>query len=608
MRRLLAAALGVLLLGCSPVPPPAPATPPATAPPAAPSPAPTPAIPAMTLEEKAGQVLTVGGVGSYLSEDSPGFRELARQVTELHVGGILWFRSKLYETAVLNERLQKLATVPLLISADLEAGIGMRFEDTTWGAPAMAIAATGDPSLAERRGRITAEEARALGVAHVYAPVADVNVNPDNPVINARSFGEDPADVARYVVATVKGIQDGGALATIKHFPGHGDTATDSHRSLPVLRFDRKRLDAVELVPFRAGIAAGARSVMVAHLAVPALDATPAPPLVTPERNEVFKADVTEVEAAGTLPATLSPALTDGLLRHELGFDGLVVTDSMSMGGLVAHFGAGEAAVRALLAGCDVVLHSPDPRAARDAIVDAVRSGRLSIGRLDRSVARIVAEKRRLGLFAERTPPLSRIASVVGTRAHEAVEEEIARRSLTLVREEPGRLPLDGSTRLVNVAVSSELGPVLSVEPISAALSRRAPGTQTLLLDPRSDAAEAETVLEAARNADVILLSLFVRARSGAGRIAIPDVALSLIPKLLALGKPVVAISFGSPYLIRDLPALKTYLCAWGIQEVVQRAAVSALFGEAAIGGKLPVTIPGIARRGDGIERPASRP
>jgi beta-N-acetylhexosaminidase len=294
----------------------------------------------LSLEEKVGQLFVAAGNATFLPEGSPEWARLRRLVVERRVGGIIWYRSGLLEAADLTARLQREAKLPLLVSADLEAGMGMRFDGTTFGPWPMAIAATGDPDLAFRQGKSTAEQARAVGVRHLFAPVADVNVDPDNPVINTRSFGEDPKEVARYVAAFCRGIEAGGGLATPKHFPGHGDTRVDSHRSLPVLRVPRERLEAVELVPFRAAFAAGARSVMVAHLAVPALDPEPAPVRAGSAKG-VYEADQAEVERRGTMPATVSRLIVTELLRRELGFDGLAVTDAMDMGGLADHFDAG---------------------------------------------------------------------------------------------------------------------------------------------------------------------------------------------------------------------------------------------------------------------------
>lgn len=566
-----------------------------------------PSVASLSLREKAGQVVMVGSRGVYRAEDDPEYLDLARLVSEEGIGGVIWFLGTPLETADLNHRLNAKAKLPLLVAADLEAGPGMRFPDLVFGPSAMAVAATGDLDLAERRARATAEAARALGIQVVFAPVADVNNDPDNPVINVRSFGEEPVAVGRFVAATVKGLQHGGVLATLKHFPGHGDTAVDSHRSLPVLSFDRARLDAVELVPFRAGIAAGARSVMTAHLAVPALDATPAPVLEKPAPARAFPVDAGEVETTGTLPAVVSYAMTTTLLRGELGFSGLVFTDSMEMGGIVSHFETGEAAVRVLEAGGDVVLMPPDPRAAVEAIVAAVKSGRLPEARLDEAVGRLLAEKERLGLFRDTEIPVGEVSRKAGTLAQKAAEEEVARRGLTLVREAPGALPLRSDARLLVVAVHDERTAVAIDATLQTELRRRAASVDFVRLDPTSCAGEGSAVAERAKGADAVLLALFVRPKSGRGTLEIPAEGKSAIAALLASGKTVVAVSFGSPYLLRDAPGLPTFLCGYGPQALVQAAAARALYGEAAIEGRLPVTIPGLAPRGTGLRREAVR-
>ena len=576
--------------------------------PAAPAPAGrAPSVASLSLREKAGQVVMVGSRGVYRAEDDPEYLELARLVSEEGIGGVIWFLGTPLETADLNHRLNTRAKLPLLVASDLEAGPGMRFPDLVLGPSAMAVAATGDLDLAERRARATAEAARALGIHVVFAPVADVNDNPDNPVINVRSFGEDPASVGRFVAATVKGLQDGGVLATLKHFPGHGDTAVDSHRSLPVLRADRARLDAVELVPFRAGLAAGARSVMTAHLAVPALDPQPAPVLENAPSSPDVEGEVQEIERQGTLPAVVSYAMTTKLLREELGFRGLVVTDSMRMGGIVSHFDTGEAAVRVLEAGGDVVLMPPDPKVAIDAIVDAVRSGRLPEARLDEAVGRLLAEKDRLGLFRKKSPPLEEVARKAGTLAQKATEEEVARRGLTLVREAEGVLPLRSGVKVLVLAVHDERTTVAIDATLQAELKPRAGTVELVRLDPSSCAGEGAVAAEKAKEADVVLVALFVRPRSGRGTLEIPPEGKAAVAALLASGRPVVGVSFGSPYLLRDLPALSTFLCAYGPQALVQSAAVRALFGEAEIEGTLPVTIPGVAPRGLGIRKGAAK-
>lgn len=559
---------------------------------------------AMSLDEKVGQLFVVAAHGTFMNEGSAEYRELLRQVRDNHVGGICWFLSNVYETAELNRRLQAAAKTPLLVSADLEAGVGMRFEDTTYWPWPMAVAATGDPSLAERQGRIVAEEARALGLNQIYAPVADVNVSADNPVINVRSYGEDPQDVGRYVAAFVRGVQMEGVLATVKHFPGHGDTRTDSHRSLPVLDLSRERLERVELPPFRAAIAAGVASVMVGHLSLPALDATPAPPREGTLRDNPYTKDSAEVTASGTVPSSLSPAIVDGLLRGELGFRGLVVIDAADMGALTDHYEAGEVAVRAILAGADQVPKSGDTDGAIAAVKKAVREGRISEKRLDAAVGRILAAKAVVG-----APPSdpARIFRLVDSPEHRAVAEEIARRGLTLLREDAGALPLRRDRRVMHLVVADTLDPRVAADLGRELAARLEKPPETFTIDRRSNEADVQLALDGAARADTVLISFFVRFQTGRGFIALPELARPVIEKLRSSGVALVAVSFGTPYLLRDLPFLKTYVAAYGGQPVTQVAAARALFGEAAFSGRLPVTIPGAAARGDGIQRPAAR-
>jgi beta-N-acetylhexosaminidase len=556
----------------------------------------------LTLDEKIGQLFAEAGHGLFTNESGWRYQQLLHHIRENKVGGLTWFVSNVYETAWLTEQLQKEAKIPLLISADLEAGVGMRLLDTTFWPPAMAVAATGDPSLAEKQGRITAMEAKVLGINHILAPVADVNVDPDNPVINARSFGEDPNDVARFVAAFVLGVQSQRVLATAKHFPGHGDTHTDSHRSLPVLNVTRERLNEIELIPFRAAIDAGVGSVMIGHLAVPALDDTPAAMRSTAESSaeNPYGTKEHEIPAGGTVPATLSPRIINDLLRKELRFDGLVVSDAFDMGALVAHYDAGEAAVQAILAGEDQILKSPNTDAAIAAVKAAVLGGRISESRIDESVRRILAAKSRLGY---RVGTQEEIFRTLDAEQHRRLAKEIARRALTLVREEAGALPLRKEARVVTLVVSDFAEAVTPLPDLEREMvARLANRPRTFVLDARSSPEEVQTVAEAAKKADAVVLALAIRARSGAGRLAIPQTALRAIEQIPA-DVETVGVAFGTPYLLRDLPKLKTYLCAYGIQPVLQVAVVEALFGEAPIGGRLPVTIPGLHKRGEGIRR-----
>ncbi|HEY6844444.1 MAG TPA: glycoside hydrolase family 3 protein, partial [Thermoanaerobaculia bacterium] len=444
--------------------------------------------------------------------------------------------------------------------------MGMRFLDTTFWPSAMAIAATGDPSLAEREGRVVAEEARAVGVNQILAPVADVNVDPDNPVINSRSFGEDPQDVARYVAAFIRGVESEHAIATAKHFPGHGDTHVDSHISMPAVTVDRQRLERVELVPFRAAIAADVKSVMIGHLSVPSIDPS-------------------------GLPATVSAKVIEGVLRDELGFKGLVVSDAFDMGGLTEHFDAGEAAIRGIEAGEDQILLSADTDAAIAGVKAAVKSGRLTEARIDASVRRILAAKE----FAPApVPDPQSVFRVLDSKEHRDLAEEIARRALTLVREQSGVLPLPRASK-ISLIIVSDFPEANPMQDLDRELRARGDVVQTVTIDPRT----AEDRLPPL-SGEVAVIAFAVRARSGAGSISVPAAARRLVEQASV---PAIGIAFGSPYLLREVPKLGTYICAYGIQPVMQVAATRALFGETRFEGRLPVTIPGLYARGDGIKR-----
>jgi beta-N-acetylhexosaminidase len=485
--------------------------------------------------------------------------DLIHHVRGHHAGGVIWFQSTTAEAARTNAQLQSLAETPLLISADLEAGLGMRFTDAEWALPAMALAATGDPAFAEEQARQTAREAKAIGINHIFAPVADVNVDPQNPVINTRSFGEDPHDVARYVAAFVRGLESEGVLATAKHFPGHGDTRVDSHRSLPLLDVTAERLHQVELVPFRAAIAAGVSSVMIGHLGLPCIDPIPVP--VRAAFENMYGTTAGEVPRHAVMPATLSAPVIS-LLRETLGFDGLVITDAMDMGGLAAHFDPGEAAVRAIEAGEDQVLFSPDTGAAIAAVKAAVHTGRLSEARIDQSVARILRAKARVGGSHTSYPSHRDYESdrTNGTDRTNRTCSAAAEHAIALVRDTHGLLPLRGKALAVRAFTE----------------------------DPLDDALAGLSGACAIGAADVIVLLIAARPRSGAGSIAVADEA-----KRIAHANPekTVVVSFGSPYILRELGGVSTFVCAWGPQPVLQRAAVRAVMGEIEFRGRVPVTV-----------------
>ena len=480
----------------------------------------------MSLEQKVGQLISVGINATYLNQDSAAFSALRHQIADNHVGGIILFRGPVYESVILVNRMQELAKYPLLISADLEAGAGMRFDDTVNFPWAMATAASGNPELARRAGEVTAREARAMGVHHIYAPVADVNNNAANPVINVRSYGEDPVAVGRFVAAFVEGAQGAGVIATAKHFPGHGDTAIDSHRGLPEINVTRERLNSVELVPFRAAVNAGVGAVMDGHIALPKIDPTVITPL--PRDQKLGPIDTDEngeiVLAKGTMPTTLSPTI-NAILRNDLQFDGLIVTDAMSMSGLTLYFTQEEASVRALEAGADQLLKPGDPDAAFRGVIAAVKSGRLSEQRIEQSARKILAAKYDLGLVKQRIAPIDEIDRIVAGKQAGMLADEIAKSAITLVRNDAGLFPLKltPSAKVFNLAITNGDDRAWITQTFVGTMGRGGIKMETIVLDDRSSDADVKKALDAAGRAELVIVSMYGRVRSGQARsVALP--------------------------------------------------------------------------------------
>jgi beta-N-acetylhexosaminidase len=540
---------------------------------------------------RAAQLVMAWMSGRYAPVGSAELESLLGWVGELGVGGIITSIGPPVALAEKLNRLQRAAGVPLLVATDMEHGPAQRLTSGVllpWGTdlgggaafpPVMALAAAGDPALAYELGRVTAREARAVGIHLNFAPVADVNNNPANPIINTRSYGEDPAAVSRYVGAHVRGLQDHGMLATAKHFPGHGDVTEDTHIVPFTLRIDRARADSVELVPFRAAIEAGVAAVMTAHITFP------------------------ELTGDTLTPATLSPALLDGLLVRELGFDGLVVTDALNMGAIVTRFGAAEAAVRALEAGADVLLQPQDPAQVVDAVAAAVASGRVSQERVDRSVRKILEAKARLGLHRERTVALDRVAERVGVGAHLELADQVARRAVTLVRDRDGLVPLDPSRpgRVLAIVYSDDVSP-FAARQLTAALGAAIPGFERVLLGPGQRPADLDEVSARALAADRVLFLADVRVRAGKGSVSVEEPVAELVRTLIER-RPTVIVSLGNPYLLQQLPGAGSYLLGWGSDRASQGAVADALLGRAPITGRLPISIPPLHRVGEGVDR-----
>ncbi len=528
-------------------------------------------------------------LGDYTGAYDPGFAEITRQVTELGVGGVVMSLGSPIEVAAKVNYLQGRSRIPLLVASDVEPGLG-RLEGGVF-APSlmtagsatvlpsnMAIGAGGREQDAEAAGRITGREARAIGIHLAFAPTADVNNNPSNPVINTRSFGEDPAAVGRLTAAFVRGVQEGGAAATLKHFPGHGDTDVDSHLGLPVITVPRARLEAVELVPFRAGIAAGAASVMTAHIALP-------------------------VVYGDSVPATLRRDVMTGLLRDTLGFRGLTVTDALTMDGIARGYGVAESAVRAVRAGDDILLMPANVDEAINAVVKAVESGAIAREQIDGAVRRILELKLRAGAVARPMVSLEALREVVGLPEHTETAREIAARAITLLRDRGELVPLARNTRTLLVVYAPE-NDLLAGNTFAATFARAMPGTRTVRVTSRSGADELDALAQTARQMERVLVYTYTRTLEGAGRFAIAPRVAEFIETLGQTSRTIV-VAGGNPYVITQFPSVSSYIVTYGRGSALEEAAARAVTGELSITGRAPVSLPDFFRAGDGLTRNA---
>ncbi len=567
----------------------------------------------MTVEEKVGQLFMIWVRAQFLNANSPEYKKLSEELARYHVGsfamsvpveGPFLFKTQPYEAAVLLNRLQQQSKLPLLIAADFESGLSSRLKGATDFPNAMAFGAAGSVAYAERFGKITAEEARAIGVHWNFFPDADVNSNPANPIINTRSFGEDPQQVGEMVAAYIRGAHSGGMLVTAKHFPGHGDTATDSHLGVAQVSGNQRHLDSVELPPFRQAIEAGVDAVMVAHVTVPAIEA---------DANKV---------------ATTSPMIVTQLLQQKLGFRGIVITDAMDMAGLTRLYAAnvGRAAVDAFKAGNDVLLIPPNLDASYHAILDAVHSGEISKDRLDTSVRKILEAKADLGLQQARLANINAIDEVVGAPESSTLSQRISDDAITLVRENGKVLPLAANrppasqftyqlpepvrNRVVLVIVSDDVrlesGRVLERE-----LRLRIPDARVFYVDPTIASAATAEILNATREAEKVIVAVYAApipgARTFTNEMNSSDPTGALMQQILDQSKQkTIVVAVGNPYLAKDFPSVENYLCTFSNATISELSAVKAIFGEIPIRGHLPVTIPNIASRGAAIERPAA--
>jgi beta-N-acetylhexosaminidase len=549
----------------------------------------------MSVDEKIGQLVHIGINAQFLSQDSNEYKELKRQIVENKVGGIIVFVGAVYETVHLVNRMQAEAKVPLLISGDFETGVGMRFPDTVNFPWNMAIAATGNPDFARRQGVMVGRESKALGVQQVFAPVIDVNNNAENPVINVRSYGEDADTVTRFGAAFTEGLQSENVLATAKHFPGHGDTAVDSHRGLPVIDFSRERLEKTEFAPFRALINAGVGSIMISHISMPQLDNTKVEPLKQSIKPSYADSEV--ITEGTTMPATLSSNIVTDILKKDMNFDGLIVTDAMDMSGLTLYFNQEEAAVRAVLAGNDVLLKPAVADSAIKGLREAVKSGRISQERLDQSVRKILAWKYQLGLSEKKITPIEMIDTMVSSQQTRQLSEEIAQNAITLVKNESNALPIQSGARTVVLCITNGEDRNYVGNSLTSQLRQNGLRVEKVVIDERSTEKEIAEALEKAKSAEVLIAGLYGRVRSGAkNSIGLPTSGERVLREVLRSNPKTVSVAFGNPYLLRGFPEMKNYVVAYGDMTSLQRATANALTGKIDFKGKLPITIENYSR------------
>jgi len=548
----------------------------------------------MTPRERAAQIVWPSVFGDYVSGDSPQWRRLTQYVEQEKVGGFTISVGSPTEVAAKLNGLQAMSKVPLLFGADLEAGAGFRARGGYFvpnaidlgGAslfpPEMAIGATHDTTLAYEEGRLTALEGRALGIHIAYAPVLDVNNNPDNPVINTRSYGEDPALAARMGVAFIHGLQDHGMIATGKHFPGHGDTGTNSHLALPVVTVSRSRLDTVELVPFRAAVNAGVGAIMSFHGAMPALDSS-------------------------NVPGTLSPKVLTGLLRGEMGFKGIIISDAMDMRGVLDTYGSDEAVKRAIAAGIDVLIQPLDVSKTIDAVLAGVSEGRYTQARIDSSARRVLETKRRLGLAKAKLVDLNALRFAVGDSSNAQTARIIAEKSITLVRDSLHQIPLMVDTAKVLSITLARRADLSAGNAFNSELRQHLSKLRSEFAATEDAALNYPRLIAAADSADVTIVSSYVGQSWDATSASTPEAFTNFVRTLTEHGRKPIVVAFGNPYLLQQLPWIGTYLVAWGGFPVSQVAAAHALLGASSISGHLPISIPPHVNRGAGEERAAQR-
>jgi len=531
----------------------------------------------MTLREKIGQLFFIRANGKFINRESEYFYDLKQKIAEYNIGGVTFFRGDIYDQAILTNELQQMSKLPLWITQDMEYGAAMRINNTTRFTPNMGVAATQNPTYAYQIGRITALEAKALGVHQIFAPVLDINNNPDNPVINVRSYGSTPDIVSRFGLQFIAGVESAGIVPTAKHFPGHGDTDTDSHADLPVINHSFSRLDTVEFIPFRQAIENNVPSIMTAHIALP------------------------EISGNELLPSTLDGRILNHVLTDSLRFKGLIVTDALEMKGISSYYSPGKAVIKSLKAGAHVMLLSPDLGTAVEEVYKAVKNGVLPEEIIDEAVTHIIKLKIDHGLFENRLTNIDELDKKIATTEHHIVAGKIARQSITLLKNEGEILPItaDRFPRIMVLSIADDKSGTTGSY-LARSIRRYHPKVTFRVYDHRSGNHEKMQILRDARKADLIIFGSFIFVQTGKN-IQLNNSQLDFIKKVINLSKPTVLAAYGNPYVVKDIPDTDAHIMAWSSNPTQIEASVSAMFGASEVSGKMPISIPDMYDIGDGI-------
>ena len=526
-------------------------------------------IQSLPVEEKCAQLVMPWVLGDFLSEDSADYKRLEKLVKDLKVGGLIFFSGDILNQVLLTNKMQALADIPLLVAADFERGLGMRLRDGLEFPYSMALAATGDLTLAFKLGKAIAEQARAIGVHHNYAPVADISDNPKNPIVNIRAFSEDKKIAAKFCNAFIKGTASAKVIATVKHFPGHGNTHIDSHIDIPIITRSVKKISANELFPFSQSVKSGVHSIMVGHLGVPSLEENP------------------------KLTATLSQKIITDLLIKKMKFEGLIVTDAMNMDSVCKNFSASDSTMKAFNAGNDLILFPPDEEIAIDALSSAVKNNEITHARLNYSLRKLLAAKRWLNIEENRYVELNEIAKKINTKRHIALAEKIAERSITLVKNNKKVIPIEKAKQknFIWITLTEGLGNE-SEEHFQKLIHDNFPNSLRALVHEHTNDHYYQDILGTIKQVDLVILSSFIRVKAYQGTVSLSNKHKKFVQKIINSKIPTILISFGNPYILSQFSEVDAYLCGFGDTKATQSAMLKALLGEIDIDGKLPVSIP----------------